>query len=145
MLRRFIPVFTTNVNRYYSISSLHYNSTVPGKEFQNQLRSFNLSRTRSDTEISDHITTVSNRLRYGELRCMPKRQITAIYGRKCYKTINLHQNIYKLRLEKCSQIDFDCDEPLPLDWSDLPDAQVHHSDRLKDGIKLPEAVKKRRN
>ncbi|CAF3301321.1 unnamed protein product [Rotaria socialis] len=92
MLRRFIPVFTTNVNRYYSISSLHYNSTVP-----------------ESTQI------------------------------------NLHQNIYKLRLEKCSQIDFDCDEPLPLDWSDLPDAQVHHSDRLKDGIKLPEAVKKRRN
>ncbi|CAF4493255.1 unnamed protein product [Rotaria socialis] len=44
-------------------------------------------RIQSDAEISDHITVVSNRLRHGEMRRMPKRQITVIYGRKRYKAV----------------------------------------------------------
>ncbi|CAF4838828.1 unnamed protein product, partial [Rotaria sp. Silwood1] len=34
MFRQFIPVFTTDIKRYYSISSIHYDSIDPGEEFQ---------------------------------------------------------------------------------------------------------------
>ncbi|CAF3177378.1 unnamed protein product [Rotaria sp. Silwood2] len=90
MLRRFIPVFTTNIKRYYSISSIHYDST--------------------NTEPMYHHSNVSKRSSGGK---STDKCSSEYLQEKCKNAIR--------EIENNSHIDFDCDEPLPLDWSDLPD------------------------
>ncbi|CAF4050134.1 unnamed protein product [Rotaria sordida] len=89
MLRRFIPVFN-NVKRYYSISSIHYDSANP-----EPIHHSNLSKS-SGGKSTD------------------KYSLEYLQGlEKCKNAIR--------EIENYSYIDFECDEPLPLDWSDLSD------------------------